>query len=237
MSVKEHRTPVQRVRVVVGALCLVGLLATIVVIGEILRHPQVATEVPEDAIPGGDPRDEIVCAEPLPREGQARDTAEPDGAPSAVNSNDLFDCPQAYDGRVVRYRGEVVGALLHRDIGVWAQLNDDVYAELLGQSPAHRELRGGNAGVGVLLPAALAAQVELIGGPHTHGDVLEITGTFNRVDPTGEVAVIRADGGRLMSRGEPTPQPPLHDRRIVAWVAIVVAGAMVIAERVAARRR
>jgi hypothetical protein len=103
--------------------------------------------------------------------------------------------------------------------------------------PAHRDYRGGNAGVGVLLPATLASQVRLVGGPQSRGDVLQIRGIFHRVDATGEVAVIHAETGQVASQGRANPDPILTDRRIVALVAFAIAVAMVVAERRVAARR
>lgn len=226
-----------RRNVALAGLGLLMLLAAVIAAGEVLRHPYEQTAVAEEQLPGSDPRDEVVCPEPQPREGQARDTTGETPRPLRVSSNDLFDCPQAYDGQRVVYRGEVVGALLRRSIGVWVQLNDDVYAELLGPLPAHRDYRGGNAGVGVLLPAEAADRIRFVGGPHTRGDVLEIQGTFNRVDPTGEVAVIRAETGRRTADGGPFADPPLTDRRIAALCALVLAAGITGLERVVARRR
>lgn len=237
MSTPTRRRPVPRGRVAVGATVVLLLLVAVVVTGEVLRHPHPPSTMPEAQLEGADPRDEVLCPEPLPREGEPRDTEGETPQPLQVSSNQLYDCPQAYDGQRVVYRGEVVGALLHRDEGVWTQLNDDVYAELLGPLPAHRDYRGGNAGVGVLLPPEVAADVSFIGGPQTRGDVLEVSGTFHRIDATGEVAVIRADDGQLTADGKPFPDPPLTDRRIAAIFAMVVAVGLVAAERYVAGRR
>lgn len=237
MIAPADRRPVRRLRVLGGGLCLLATLGAIVGVGEVLRHPAAQADVPEEQLVGADPRDEVTCVEPLPREGERRQPTDGAHPIAQVTSNNLYDCPQSYDGRRVRYRGEVVGALLRRNIGVWVQLNDDVYAELLGPLPAHRDFRGGNAGVGVLLPTELAAQITFVGGPRTRGDVLEVEGTFHRVDPSGEVAVIRADDVRLTADGGPFHDPPLTDRRIAAIVAVVLAGVVVVAERVVARRR
>lgn len=237
MTTPLRRRPVARIRVAAGGLGLLAMIAAVVAVGELLRHPAAPTSVPESELAGSDPRDELVCPEPLPREGQARDTTGESPRAVRVSSNDLYDCPQAFDGQRVVYRGEVVGALLARDGGVWSQLNDDVYAELLGPLPAHRDFRGGNAGVGVLLPPEVAGLVTAVGGPRTRGDVLEVRGTFRRVDPTGEVAVIRADDGALTTRGGSFDDALLRDRRIAALLAAVVAVATVIGERAVARRR
>jgi hypothetical protein len=238
MSTPIGRRPIPRRRVAIAALGLAALFAAVITAGEILRHPYTqASDIPESQLAGSDPRDELECPDPQPREGQRRASDVQPTAPVRVSSNNLFDCPETYDGRDVVYRGEVVGALLERDVGVWTQLNDDVYAELLGPLPAHRDYRGGNAGVGVLLPHHAVDLISLVGGPQTRGDVLEVRGTFHRVDPTGEVAVIRADDAQLMADGEPFPDPPLADRRLAALFALIVAVALVVTERVVAARR
>lgn len=232
-----RRRPVERIRVFMGAVGFLGALGAVVIVGHLLRHPDVPTGVPEEQLEGSDPRDEIECPDPLPREGEPRTAEIPRASIADVSSNNLYDCPQSYDNQRVRYRGEVVGALLRRDTGVWVQLNDDVYAEVIGPLPAHRDFRGGNAGVGVLLPPEVAADVSFIGGPQTRGDVLEVSGTFHRIDATGEVAVIRAVGGELTADGEPFPDHPLADRRLAAILVLLIAVGTVVAERVVASRR
>ncbi len=237
MTTAPRRRPIPRPTVALGALSLLALLGAVVGVGELLRHPPSPTASEETQLAGSDPRTPLSCPEPQPREGQERDTTDDTLRPVRVTSNELFDCPQTYDGQRVLYRGEVVGALLERGTGVWTQLNDDVYAEGLGPLPAHRDYRGGNAGVGVLLPAPLAREVAFVGGPQTRGDVLEIRGIFHRVDPAGEVAVIRADTGEVAVRGRPYVDPPLRDRRIAALLAMVAGVALFWAERVVAARR
>jgi hypothetical protein len=228
---------VQRVRVLGGVLCLLAVLGLVVLTGESLRHPHRPTDLAGEQAGAADPRTEVTCEAPLPREGQRRDPAGDASVTVEVSSRNVYDCPQNYDGHRVRYRGEVVGALLWREIGVWVQLNDDVYAGAFGPLPTHRDFRGRNSGVGVLLLPDHAALIDRVGGPQTHGDVIEVEGVFNRVDPTGEVAVIRADTARMVSEGGPYSDPPLGDRRVVAIVAVLLAGVVVAAERKVAQQR
>lgn len=223
---KPRVRPVRRSRVLVAGIALLIVIAAMIGLAESLRHPPpIEPGVPEAQLPGSDPRDELVCPERL------------GAGPVTVTSNELFDCPSAFDGRLVRYRGEVVGALLPRAEGTWAQLNDDVYAELAGPLPGHRDYRGGNAGVGVLLPPDLAAAVSVIGGPQTRGDVFEIVGVFHRVDASGEVAVIRARDGQLVTAGGSLADRTLPDRRVAALIAAVIALSLVLAERRARAQR
>lgn len=235
MSVPVDRRPVHRVKVLGGVLCLAAVLGLVVLAGELLRHPHRPVDPAGEAVPAADPRAEVTC--PLPREGQRRDPTGDPGVTVEISSRGVYNCPQNYDGRRVRYRGEVVGGLLWRDIGVWAQLNDDVYAGVFGPLPTHRDFRGGNSGVGVLLRADHATLIDRVGGPQMRGDVIEVEGVFHRVDPSGEVAVIRADTARLVTGGGPFSDPPLADRRIVAIVAVLLAGVVVAAERVIAQQR
>jgi hypothetical protein len=237
--VTSRRRPVPRVRVLAGALGTVVALFALAALTEFLRHPlpEDAPRVPELDEPSGDPRAEIACAEAAPREGEQR-AQQPVERIDVVTSNELYDCPQLYDGQVVRYRGEVVGAVLRRDGGAWVQLNDDVYAETLGPLPSHRDYRGGNAGVGAFIPPELVDDIRFVGGPQFEGDVLEIAGTFHRVDPrTNEVAIIQAERGTVAVRGKPFLDPPLADRRLVAALLVPLALGFVVAERVVARRR
>ena len=244
------RQPVPRARVLVGALVLLGLLVALIVTTESLRHP-----LPEGfdddialAQDDSDPRDPIDCEDTLPREGQERDAdttvgeeaAEepPDNIAITVTSNQLYDCPENYDGLTVRYRGEAVGAVLERAGGSWVQLNDDVYAELRGPLPAHRDYRGGNAGVGTFMPPDVADDIEWLGGPETQGDVLEVVGTFERVDPrSAEVAVIDVESATFARRGGRFARAKLGDRRVLAIVAAMLAIIATLTERIVSRRR
>jgi hypothetical protein len=145
-----------------------------------------------------------------------------------VSSDELYNCPQAFNGESIRYRGEVVGDVLARDGGAWVQLNDGPYAAVGTQSPARPSLRGGNTGVGVFVPRELARAITAAGGPETRGDIVEVVGEFNRVDPaTAETAVIRAESGRVVSRGRALGDPGLDGRALAVGVVAPLALATV----------
>lgn len=227
--------PVSRLRVLLGALVFLGAIAGVIAVSELLRHPpaDVDRAVPPSE---GDFRDEIICPDDVPSDDES-DTRGEAGPPVSVSTANLYDCPAVYDGRVVRYAGEVVGALLHRSDGAWTQLNDDLYAGALGPLPTHRDYRGANAGVGVYLPADIVGRVETVGGPRARGDVLVIVGTFHRVDPVSrEVAVIRADTAMVERRGHRVDQEPLRNRRIIGILLALAAAGVTAAHRMAIRR-
>jgi hypothetical protein len=145
------------------------------------------------------------------------------GAQQAVTSNDLIDCATTFDGRTVRYTGEVVGAVLLRGERAWVQLNDDVYARSIGPLPAHRVAVGGNAGVAVSIPATLARQIGKVGGHNARGDLVEVSGVYRSADPAdGGGPAIQAGSGRIVRPGEQVRHPLSVPRAMVA-VALALA--------------
>ncbi|CAN5121871.1 hypothetical protein BH20ACT9_BH20ACT9_09630 [soil metagenome] len=227
--------PVPRGRVVLAGVALLAGLGAVVGLAESLRRPLPAS-VPDVVEPPADPRAAVSC--PPAREDETRRRAGGARRPRLVTSNELFDCPDRHNGRRVRYRGEVVGAVLERDGGAWVQLNDDAYAGALGPLPAHRDYRGGNAGIGVWLPAELAGRIRYVGGPRFRGDVLAVVGRFHRVDAaTGEVTIVRAERGSVARRGKAFVDPFRADRGVAAVLLGALAAAAVVAERRVGRTR
>lgn len=154
-----------------------------------------------------------------------------------VSSTQVFRCPAAYDELVVTYIGEVVGEILPRDGGAWAQVNDDVYALEVGPLVGHRERGGSNTGLSVWLPDGLHDQVEEVGRPGRRGDVILVRGTLLRTDPQ--------DGGGLTIRAEElevvapsiTVEDPLHvPQLVVAVVLALLALVTIVWSRIVARR-
>lgn len=216
-----------------AAAALVGTSA-VVGLGTWLDHPWPGA-VPGEPAPmdaAGDPRNPPLCPGSSPREGQARQRTRARPNATHVSVAELHTCPQDFDGAAVRFRGEVVGGLLHRSGGVWTQLNET--PERVDGTLGHTR----SSGIGVLLPPRLAALVDDVGGPGHRGDVLDVQATFARVDDrTGEIAVLLVTAGDVVEQGGPLPVPDLGDRRAAALVALVLAGGVAVAERRAARRR
>ena len=232
--------PVSRRKVLAGAVLFLLAVAGLIAATEALRYPHAsssaATAPGTLTEPAADPRAPIECEDPIPREGQARTTDGGDERLRQVTSSQLYDCPQTFDGALLRYRGEVVGAVLRRNEGAWVHLNDDIYAGDIGPLPAHRDYRGGNGGLGVFIPHELADQISHVGGPRDRGDIVEVIGRFHRVDEaTGEVAILRALQGTV-TPGEPLERPLLPARRVVAIILTALMVVTVVAERVLATR-
>jgi hypothetical protein len=144
-----------------------------------------------------------------------------DVAPVPVTSGSLFGCPAAFDGRLVRLRGEAIGDLLRGPGGRrWVQVNDDAYASV-GPLGTHRRTLGSSSGTAVLLPAG--ADVAVLGGPGVHGDALDVVGVFEAAAEAdqGGPAVI-AEAVEVTGRGGPVADLPALRVRWAAAVAVLV---------------
>jgi len=159
--------------------------------------------------------------------------------PSAgyVMSYQLLDCPRAFDGLTVTFIGEVVGELIQRRGGVWAQVNDDPYALIYGPLVGHSAHVGFNSGIAVWLPDGLHEQITMVGRPATRGDVLTIVGTFYRADPNdGGGISIRADAVTLRADGFVVDEP-LHTLQLVVAIVLGVGALSALVMAQLARRR
>lgn len=162
-----------------------------------------------------------------------------EGLPSGgrISSTQVYLCPSAYDGKQVTYVGEVVGELLPRRGGAWAQVNDDEYALVTGPVVGHRERAGFNTGLSVWLEGDLADRIEAPGRPALRGDVVLLRGTILRADPDdGGGITLRATELETLA-GPLQLEPPLHTLQVVVAVvlALLAMGASLWARQV--RRR
>ena len=105
-----------------------------------------------------------------------------------VSSAELIAKAKDLDGKQVIYSGEVIGDVMNRGDFAWANIHD-----------------GANA-VGVWLTAEMAAKIRLTGGFKHSGDLVEITGVFNRacIEHGGDMD-IHAQSLNLQVPGMPTP--------------------------------
>jgi hypothetical protein len=154
-----------------------------------------------------------------------------------VSSTQVFLCPRAFDGLTVTYVGEVIGEVLPRRGGAWAQVNDDIYALEVGPLVGHREQDGFNTGLSVWLPDGLYQQVEEVGRPGRRGDVILIRGTLERTDPQdGGGTTIRAEELEILAASIEV-EDPLHVPQLIAAIALsILAVASVLWSRRNARR-
>jgi hypothetical protein len=187
-------------------------------------HPQVETtdRVVEGVPPLG--MDEV---EPCIRRADDPDSpdVEEEFPPvGRVSSTQVFSCPQAFDGLRVTYVGEVVGEVLPRRDGAWAQVNDDDYALEVGPLVGHRERSGFNTGLAVWLPDDMHEALTGVGGPAQRGDVILVQGVLHRADPDdGGGTTVRADTMQILEPAHEV-EVPLHTvQALVAGVLAVAA--------------
>jgi len=100
---------------------------------------------------------------------------------NSVDVGDLLENPAEYVGEVTVV-GELIGDYGFRsDQSMWTQLNDDSYTfePVLDDGP----LTGGNVGIAVRIPTAIAEELDPPGGYRVRGPVVEVTGTWRYHDP------------------------------------------------------
>ena len=156
--------------------------------------------------------------------------------PQLVTAAQLIECPEVFDGTEVRYRGEVVRAVLHRRDRAVVQVNDDRYGLELGPLPEHRTAVGGNSGMTVVLSQRQADDIAYVGDYRHRGDVLDIVGTFRAADPydaggptiTADTANVQRTGSVLEHRIDPA-------RMVVASLLALVALGLAAANHLSTR--
>ncbi len=83
----------------------------------------------------------------------------------ALSSLELINNAKQYDGQTVTYRGEAVGDIMARGDHAWVNLNDGYIA------------------IGVWVRKIELKDITYLGGYRAKGDVIEVTGIFNRSCP------------------------------------------------------
>lgn len=141
------------------------------------------------------------------------------GAP-LVDSVTLIEHPDRYDGKQVVFRGEAIGDVMERSDGAWININDDAYS----RQGRKRRLAGYNSGQSVLVSDKKAARaVKRLGDYNNRGDIVEVTGIFQKADPDhGGDMMIAADSLRIVKPGFAIPHP-ISTRKIslaITWLAI-----------------
>lgn len=154
-----------------------------------------------------------------------------------VSSTQIYRCPAAFDGANVRFAGEVVGELLPREGGVWAQVNDDAYALEVGPLIDHRVQAGFNQGLTVWIPDGLHERIDAVGRADRRGTVMLVRGTLLRADPAdGGGITLRADELEVLAPGLEIASPFHTLQAVVAGVLAVIALVTTVWSRSVRRR-
>ena len=221
MTRRAHQvTPLQAIT---GMVAIIAVATAIVAgLGRLIERGE---RLPPLGAPAQDEQDATCPEAPLPE-------------PVTVSADDLVECPDTFDGATVRYTGEAVRAVLRRGPRAWVHLNDDRYALELGPLYEHRTTVGGNSGVAVSIPAAVADDITYVGDARHRGAVLTVTGQFRRANPDdGGGPGIHAGTARITEPGRPVARP-VDDARIAATTVVFVAAlaAAVLAHNATATR-
>lgn len=231
----RHATPSRRGRtrwlLAVPILGLVAIVTGVVVLEAV--HPQLETdELQVDGLPPLPLEEAQQCirlADDSVVDSVVEEVGETLRPGDRVSSEQVYACPAAFDGRDVTFVGEVVGEIIPRDGGAWAQVNDDAYALEVGPVIGHRERAGSNNGMSVWLPDGLHERIEEPGRPGRRGDVIQVRGPLLRTDPDdGGGTTVRAQELQVLD-GPVEIEAPLHVAQIVvAGVLAVLALASVV---------
>lgn len=118
-----------------------------------------------------------------------------------VSVSDLVDAGSQWSGATVTVEGELIGDYGYRDDGwVWTQLNGDEYTEAPigdGGRPV-----GGNTGIGIRMPYALAEGLDPPGRYGVSGPIVKVTGIWrwHDVERQGE-SFLEVDSLEVVQRG------------------------------------
>jgi hypothetical protein len=229
--VRHHHRPAKRL-LVLPALLLVALLVGLHVVDQLHPRPVDPGLAVDADVVGAAPVDTVTCDRTDP---STVDRARPPDGVARLTSAQVYACPEAYDGRRIRYVGELVGDLLPRPDGSWVQVNDDDYALEVGPLPGHRDLRGTNSGLAVWLPDELGHVATGLGRPDQRGEVVTLEGTLLRTDPDdGDGLTLRADRIEVLAPAvaveEPLDRPQLW---FAVGASLAAAGAWLARRRAA----
>ncbi len=86
-------------------------------------------------------------------------------SPETISISKLLAHSTEFDQQEVVFKGEAIGDLMIRGEDGWVNISD------------------GKSAIGVFGPAALLEQINLLGGYHTRGDMVKITGIFHHHCP------------------------------------------------------
>lgn len=221
---------------------VVAFVLAIVVLGvavSLVRATAPGEPLPPigEAAPDVDDPQLVTCERTLP-EVPDEDIAEVDPV-GLVSSSGVMECPDAFDGHVVVYVGEVVGDVLQRDGGAWALVNDDAYALEVGPLPAHNTFAGTNSGLSVWLEEPLPDLEP--GNAGRRGTVIRVVGAIRRADPADggglTLRAVSAESTTILAEATPIERPVNRGQVALAVVLTLVAAGTYALERRARSQR
>jgi len=139
-----------------------------------------------------------------------------------VNSASLVENANAWNGRVITFKGEVIGEAMVRGKMVWIHLNDDAY--MWKNIEEEAKLDGYNSGHAVWISSDLAMGIRFFGDFKHEGDVVKIAGMFHAACPQhGGDMDIHASTLEIVRVGHSVHHVFNTSRAITAAVLLVLA--------------
>jgi len=124
-----------------------------------------------------------------------------------VSSTELINKAKELDGKTIVYQGEVIGDVMKRGNFAWVNAND-----------------GQNA-IGIWMDYSLAKEIAYMGSYKFIGDVIEVSGIFNRACPEhGGDLDIHAQTLRKIESGRPVPEKLTRAKRNTTLILIGILG-------------
>jgi len=105
-------------------------------------------------------------------------------------SLELIDNAKQYDGKIITYKGEVIGDVMIRGDYAWLHVND------------------GTIAIGIWVPKTMIQDIGYIGDYHKKGDTVDVSGTFHRscLEHGGDLDIHASEIKKITS-GSPVIQP------------------------------
>ncbi len=152
-----------------------------------------------------------------------------------VSSTELMERCRFYDGKMVTYRGEVIGDVMIRGEHTWINLNDDPYGTRRGRGS--KGLAGYNRGQSIWCKANDVKDITYTGDYRHSGDIVEVTGIFNRACPEHggdmDIHAIKVD---LIKSGHRVSHPFNIRRALIALVLLMISGGLFTINRLKVRK-
>ncbi len=129
-------------------------------------------------------------------------------------SLELINNAKQYDGRIITYKGEVIGDVMVRQDFAWLHLNDGIIA------------------IGIWVPKAMIQDIRYAGEYHKKGDIIEASGMFHRscLEHGGDLD-IHASEIKKVTSGSLVIQPISRKKVYIAVYSLILVSLFYILKR------
>jgi hypothetical protein len=121
-------------------------------------------------------------------------------------SLELINNAKQYDGKIITYKGEVIGDVMIRKEYAWLHVNDGIIA------------------IGIWAPKTMVHDIRYAGDYHKKGDIVEASGTFHRscLEHGGDLD-IHASEIKIITPGSLVIQPISKKKVYIGILSLILA--------------